>query len=93
MKDKQSQQTAMVSEDKFNGTATLNVSLPADTDEPKRIAKTLADRYFKNVHGSSPSKKVAERFESAVGEDSIQYTVMVADHSSGSLNDSQEYDI
>jgi hypothetical protein len=81
--------TAEVSEQKFNGTATLTV-----TAENKRMAKAAARRYFEETHGSSPSKVIAEEREHATmfADDGLEFEVMVSDHSSGSLNDSAEYE-
>jgi uncharacterized Rossmann fold enzyme len=81
-------QTATVSERKFNGTATLNV-----VAENKRQAKTAARRYFRETHGSDPSKVIAEETTGAMfSDEGIEFEVMVADHSSGSLADSAKYE-
>jgi len=80
---------ANVSERKFNGTATLNVVATSD-----RAAETAARRYFRDTHGSSPSKVVVQEDRDQfdlIGQDESRYTVMVADHSSGSHADSAEY--
>lgn len=78
-----------VSEDKFNGTSTIEV-----TNAPsKKHAKKIARRFFREEYGHNPSKIVAEKEElgSIRGED--RYTVMVADHSSGSLKETKQYDM
>lgn len=81
-------QTTTVSERKFNGTATLNV-----TAESKRRAKAAARQYFEDVHGSNPSKIVAEEDPHVFSDDGkTEFEVMVADHSSGSMNSSVEYE-
>lgn len=83
-------QTATVSEFKFNGTATLTV-----TADDKRAAKYAARRFFEEKHGSSPSKVLVEEdgTSGSAANDGIRFTVMVADHSSGSLIDAEEYEI
>jgi len=81
-------QTATVSERKFNGTATLNV-----VAENKRQAKHAAREYFRETHGSDPSKVIAEETTGAMfSDEGVEFEVMVADHSSGSLADSAEYE-
>lgn len=86
------ERTAEVSESKFNGTATLDVAVP-ESEYSKQDAKRVAEEYFKDVHGSSPSKVVAEEYLQLPTEDKDRWTVMVADHSSGSLADSRQYEI
>jgi hypothetical protein len=76
---------AYVSEDKFNATATLTVE-GVDTAEE---AKVVAKQFFRDEYGHTPSRIVAEE---AYYIDEPQWTVMVADHSSGSLKDSSEYE-
>lgn len=82
--------TAHVSERKFNGTATLNVEATSE-----RAAEAAARKYFRETHGSDPSKVVVAE-DTTLGhvyenDDVKEYEVMVADHSSGSLADSAEY--
>lgn len=80
--------TAKVSERKFNGTATLNV-----VAETERQAKTAARRYFRERHGEKPTKVIAEvetgRYPS---DDKHHFTVMLANHSSGSMQKSETYE-
>ena len=83
--------TAHVSERKFNGTATLNVEAASE-----RAAEAAAREYFREMHGSDPSKVVVAE-DTTLGhvyadDDVTRYEVMVADHSSGSLADSAQYD-
>jgi len=80
--------TVTVNERKFSGTATLEVFA-----ENKDLAKRMARNYFKDKHGSSPSKVVAEHDRRAMTEERECYIVMVADHSSGSLQGSEKYEI
>jgi len=94
MTEQESTETATVTEDKFNGTATLHVTVPHDADQQKRRAKAYAKQYFQDVHGSSPSKIVTERDETRRPIDGAMcFTVMVADHSSGSLCNAQHYEV
>lgn len=80
-------ETVSVHERKFNGTATLNIDATT-----KERAEAAARQYFRDTHGSDPSKIVVEEntHRRAEGE-KTPFTVMVADHSSGSLCDSDEY--
>jgi len=72
----------------------LNVEIPESVDKPKRHAKMYARRFFEQVHGSSPSKIVVQHEEHRYpADDVIPYTVMVSDHSSGSLNDGKQYEV
>jgi len=81
------EETVSVSERKFNGTATLNIDATT-----KRRAESAARRYFRDTHGSDPSKIVVEENPHRyVAGEKTPFTVMVADHSSGSLCDSDEY--
>jgi len=82
-------QTATVSETKFNATATLTV-MAAD----KRAAKFAARKYFRDTHGSDPSKVIVEKSDHDLFHDGdeTRFEVMVSDHSSGSLADSETYD-
>lgn len=85
-------ETVTVDEGKFNGTASLTITAPVDAD--KRTIKHIAEDYFMETHGTKPSRVVAEKHDTAglfSGED--RWDVMVADHSSGSLVDSAEYDL
>jgi len=92
MSEQKSQQTVTVSEDKYNGTATLNITAPTDTEIRK--VKAVARKYFREKHGSRPSKVVAEHDSKRQPmDDSVMWTVMVADHSSGSLSENEQYDI
>ena len=85
-------QTAEVSEDKFNGTATLNINVPAGTD--KDTVKLVAEQYFRDTHGTSPSRIVAEEDGArGVFAEEDHWIVMVADHSSGSLAGGEEYEL
>ena len=76
--------TAFVRERKFNGASTFEVQ--ADS---KDKAKTGARKFWVEEYGTTPSKVVAEE------EDGWEnrYTVMVADHSSGSLKENREYEV
>jgi hypothetical protein len=82
--------TATVSEDKFNGSATLEVVVPDDTDT--RTVKQVARKFFRETHGTKPSRVVTERDDIGFGEDA-RWIVMVSDHSSGSLVDGEEYEL
>ncbi|WP_137716241.1 hypothetical protein [Halorubrum sp. SS7] len=85
--DQTDDETVSVHERKFNGTATLNINATT-----KRRAKAAARQYFRETHGSDPSKIIAEESDHLVAEgEKTQFTVMVADHSSGSLCNSEEY--
>jgi len=77
---------AYVSEDKFNATATLTVEGVDTAEEAKAIAK----KFFRDEYGHSPSRIFAEVNDHI---DHPRWTVMVADHSSGSLKDSSEYEL
>ena len=80
-------EAANVSERKFNGTATLNVEATSE-----HAAREAARQYFRDTHGSSPSKVVVQEDDGLyINLDEERYEVMVADHSSGSLADSAEY--
>jgi subtilisin-like proprotein convertase family protein len=83
----QTDETAIVEEEKFNGTAMLTVLVPADTEV--RVVKDLAKRYFEDNHGTRPSRVVAEEGDMVIG----RWEVAVSDHSSGSLLDSSEYEL
>ena len=80
--------TVTVNERKFNGTATLEVFA-----ENKDLAKRMARNYFKDKHGSRSSKAVAEEHNGITSDGRNCYIVMVADHSSGSLQSSEDYEI
>ena len=84
----ESQKTAHVAEQKFNATATLSVKA-----ESERMAENVARDFFKDKHGSRPSKVVVSEDDHQMSMDgeNIEYTVMVADHSSGSLVESETY--
>lgn len=79
--------TVTVSENKFNGTSTFRVSNVPSADH----AKAFARKFWRDEYGTRPSKVVAEKDDYMIGEN--QYTVMVADHSSGSLKDTKQYGI
>lgn len=76
-----------VSENKFNGTSTFRVKNAPSADH----AKAFARKFWREEYGTRPSKVVAERDTQIFS--SNQYTVMVADHSSGSLKESKRYDM
>jgi len=82
-------QTATVSEDKFNGTATLTVKAHG-----KKQAKAAARQFFEDKHGSRPSKVLVDDDVTGLfsGDGRTNYTVMVSDHSSGSLIDAEQYE-
>lgn len=81
------EETVSVHERKFNGTATLRI-IATNKDR----AKAAARQYFRDVHGTKARRIVAEEDTHAITEgDKTPFTVMVADHSSGSLCDSNEY--
>jgi HKD family nuclease len=85
-------QTVNVSEDKFNGSATLDLTVPDGMD--KRTVKAYARKFFKDTHGTDPSRVVAEKDETGSAfRDQDEWTVMVSDHSSGSLVDSTKYEV
>ena len=80
-------EAANVSERKFNGTATLKITATSE-----RAAEAAAREYFRDTHGSSPSKVVVQEDDGVyINLDKERYEVMVADHSSGSLADSAQY--
>lgn len=74
-------------ENKFSGTATLEVE---GTDNKKK-AKAVARKFFSEEYGHSPSKIVAEKKEHSISDD--LWKVMVADHSSGSLKTTETYEV
>jgi len=76
--------SVFVREKKFNGTATLEIEA-----KNKRLAKQGARRFWKEQYDTRPSKIVAEKDNSWEN----CYTVMVADHSSGSLKGNRTYEI
>lgn len=75
----------IVKEDKFNGTASMVVEKAEDKDE----AKAYARRFWKENYGTKPTRIVAERDESFPNLE--RWTVMIADHSSGSLKKPKVY--
>jgi hypothetical protein len=80
--------TAEVSENKFNATATFTV-----VAENEKQAKTAARRYFRERHGEDPTKVIAETDTGYVPADGkFRFTIMAANHSSGSLQDSETYE-
>lgn len=84
----ETQREVNVSERKFNGTATLEILVDEGTN--KRVVKAAAKRYFKDTHGSRSSRVVAEKDEDDyLYEGSDVWTVMISDHSSGSMADSE----
>lgn len=76
-----------VHEDKFNAVVTLTVAGAKE----RREAEWIARRYFRDEYGHSPSKIVAQPTDQAFGTDT--WEVMVADHSSGSLKGTTEYEL
>lgn len=82
-------QTATVSEDKFNGTATLTVKA-----HTKKQAEAAAREFFEEKHGSRPSKVVSDDDVTGLFSDDgrTNFTVMVADHGSGSMIQAEQYD-
>lgn len=81
------EETVSVHERKFNATATLRIDATT-----KKCAKAAAREYFRETHGSDPSKVIAEEnTHRYLKGEKTPFTVMVADHSSGSLCDSEEY--
>jgi len=82
-------QTATVSEDKFNGTATLMVKA-----ENRNQAEMAARKFFEDKHGSKPSKVIVDDDVTGLfsSDGRTNYEVMVADHSSGSLINSENYE-
>lgn len=81
---------ANVTERKFNGAAKYRVVATS-----RRAAKTAAQQYFRDVHGSRADTVVAEKTDrrAAILDDGeSMFTVMVSDDSSGSLNDSETYE-
>jgi hypothetical protein len=79
--------TVSVSEEKFNGTATIIVE---DAENEER-AKRFAQKFWREEYGTHPSRTVAEEDTAALGFD--RYIVMIADHSSGSLKSAKEYEL
>jgi len=77
----------IVSEEKFNATATLTVTGAEDRKE----AAYMARHYFQDEYGHTPSKIVAQQDRFTNDED--RWEVMVADHSSGSLKGSSQYEL
>lgn len=75
-----------VSESKFNGTATFEV-----TACTKKQAKTGARKYWREEYNTRPSRIVAEKRDEVMGDNS--WYVMISDHSSGSLKDLKDYEI
>jgi hypothetical protein len=75
-----------VSESKFNGTSTLEVYGAPE----RKHAKWFAKKFWREEYGHDPSKIVAEENELYFGQK--VWTVMVADHSSGSLKGSRTYE-
>lgn len=75
----------LVNERKFNGVATLEIDAPN-----KDYARSAARHFWRETYGGSPSNIVVEE-ESA--SHFYDYTVMVADHSSGSLKESMTFDL
>lgn len=74
-----------VSENKFNGTSTLDVIAPN-----VEYAKMFARRFWREEYGSRPSRVVAEKKDYRLSQ--CSFTVMVADHSSGSLKETKQYE-
>lgn len=94
MPQEETPKTATVSERKFNGTATLTVEVPKDVEDGKRHAKAFAKRYFRDRHGTKPTEVIAEK-DAVLGtfSDHEEWDVMVADHSSGSFVNAEDYEI
>lgn len=80
--------TVSVVEDKFNAVVTLTVTGVENKDNAKRFAR----QYFQDEYGHSPSNIVAEE-ETGYPTLPTTYELMVADHSSGSLKVTTEYDV
>lgn len=76
-----------VGESKFNGTSTFKVTNAPSADH----AKAFARKFWREEYDTRPSRIVVEEDEFMLNES--QYTVMVADHSSGSLKQSKQYDM
>jgi len=76
-----------VNEEKFNAVVTLTVSGAEDRDEAERYAR----HYFRDEYGHSPSKIVAQKDRHSFDRNGV-WEVMVADHSSGSLKGTTEYE-
>lgn len=79
--------TVNVQEDKFNGVVSLTITGTDDKETVKRVAR----QYFRDEYGHSPSRIVAEEDEHLL--DGHNWNVMVADHNSGSLKGTTEYDV
>jgi hypothetical protein len=75
-----------VSENKFNGTSTFRVKNAPSADH----AKAFARKFWREEYDTRPSKIVVEQDTHMISTN--QYTVMVADHSSGSLKQSKQYE-
>jgi hypothetical protein len=80
-------ETVTVSESKFNGTATFNVEGAESIEE----AKDYARKFWVKEYNTRPSRIVAE--EDSPFPNMNRYHVMVADHSSGSLKQSKQYEV
>ena len=88
MTEENETKTATVSEDKFNGTSTLEVRGVECADE----AEAFARRFFHDEYGHRPSKIVAKEKTHTVYYENV-WEVIVAQHSSGSLKDTREYEL
>jgi hypothetical protein len=86
MSEDNDNQEVLVEERKFNGVATFKV----DNAPTKDHARSAARQFWREEYGSSPSKIVVET-ENHPGIHT--HTVMVADHSSGSLKNSKKYEL
>lgn len=76
-----------VNERKFNATSTLKVNNAEDEEE----AKAFARKFWREEYGHKPSQVVAE--EKPLSLEDSRFTVMIANHSSGSLKDSETYEV
>ena len=79
-------ETVSVSESKFNGTATFDVTGADSIDE----AKAYARKFWREEYDTRPSRIVAEKDNQLITDN--RYHVMVADHSSGSLKGSKQFE-
>jgi hypothetical protein len=78
--------TAIVAENKFNGTSTLEVIGVESREDAKEVAK----QFSRDEYGHYPTRIVAEKRDSV---NETVWDVIVAQHSSGSLKDSKEYEL
>ena len=77
-----------VTEDKFNAVVTLKINGAEDREE----AEWMARHYFRNEYGHSPSRIIVQIDKHSFDRHGA-WEAMVADHSSGSLKGTTEYEL